>query len=136
GRLYRVAGLQRRGRYLNSAVLTPPFAFAQGVGLAFLNLLRSLRKAGPVPSDSVAAREASEASSLRRFELFHRILKQRLQILAGVGTRILHHIFGRAAGHDLTAAITALRPQIDDPVGGLDDLEIMLDHHHGIAGID
>ena len=36
----------------------------------------------------------------------------------------------------LAAAVAAFRPQVDDPVGGLDHLQIVLDHHHGVAGVD
>jgi len=37
---------------------------------------------------------------------------------------------------DPAAAFAAFRADIDDPVGGLDDLQIMLDHHHGVALVD
>ena len=40
----------------------------------------------------------------------------------------------RGAGdHDLTAAESAFRAQVDDPVGGLDDVEIVLDDDDGVA---
>src|SRR6059036_2928262 len=31
------------------------------------------------------------------------------------------------------AVVAALGPEIDDPVGGLDDVHVVLDDHHGIA---
>src|SRR3546814_43206 len=34
---------------------------------------------------------------------------------------------------DLAALDSAFGAKVDDPVGGLDDVEVMLDHHHGIA---
>ena len=34
---------------------------------------------------------------------------------------------------DVTAVISALRSEIDDVVGGLDDVEVVLDHEHGVA---
>ena len=37
---------------------------------------------------------------------------------------------------DVAAAIAAFRSEIDDPVGVLDDIEIMLNHEHGIAAFD
>src|SRR6185436_17988949 len=39
-------------------------------------------------------------------------------------------------GHDLTTSIATLRPEINDPIRILDDIEIMFDHDHGIAGSD
>ena len=56
--------------------------------------------------------------------------------MPGIGPRLLHHLFGRADGHDLAALVAALGTQVDDPVGGLDDLQIMFDHHHRIALLD
>ena len=42
----------------------------------------------------------------------------------------------RGAGdHDLTAANAAFRAQVDDPVGGLDDVEVVLDDDDGVAVI-
>ena len=42
----------------------------------------------------------------------------------------------RARGHDLAAAGAAFGPQVDDPIGRLDDVQIVLDDQHGVAGID
>ena len=40
----------------------------------------------------------------------------------------------RCAGSDQSpAAVTTLGSEIDDPIGRLDDIEIMFDHHHGIT---
>ena len=35
----------------------------------------------------------------------------------------------------LAAALAALGAQVDDPIGYLDDIQVMLDDHHGVAGI-
>lgn len=43
------------------------------------------------------------------------------------------HILGCAGGHQSSATVTALRAEIDDPVGRLNDVEIVLNHHHGIT---
>ena len=48
----------------------------------------------------------------------------------------LRDVLGRARGHDLAAAVAAFGAEVDDPVGGLDDLEIVLDHDHGVALVD
>ena len=36
----------------------------------------------------------------------------------------------------LPAVDAAARPEVDHPVGGLDDVEVVLDHHHGVALVD
>ncbi len=45
----------------------------------------------------------------------------------------LGHGLGRTLGHDPAAARAPFGPQVHDPVRRLDHVEIMLDHHHGIA---
>ena len=53
--------------------------------------------------------------------------------MPGIAFRILRHFFWRSCGHDLAAAVAAFGAEVDDPIGGFDHLEIMLDHHHGVA---
>ena len=38
-------------------------------------------------------------------------------------------------GHDLAAGFSALRAQVDDPIGAFDHVQVVLDHDHGIAGL-
>ena len=45
----------------------------------------------------------------------------------------LGNVFRCAARDDFTAAVATLRPQIDDPISRLDDIEIVLDHDDGVA---
>ena len=45
-------------------------------------------------------------------------------------------LFRCPSGDDLPTSITAVRPQIDDPVGALDHLEVVLDDGHGVALVD
>ena len=45
----------------------------------------------------------------------------------------LGDLFWSAFGDDLTATVTALGPQIHDPVSGLDYIQVVFDHHHGVA---
>ena len=45
-------------------------------------------------------------------------------------------LFGGADGDDFAAAVSAFGSHVDQPVGGLDDVEVMFDHQHGIAGGD
>jgi len=44
--------------------------------------------------------------------------------------------FCRGAGdHDLTTTDAAFRAEVDDPVGGLDDVEVVFDDDDGVAMI-
>ena len=63
-------------------------------------------------------------------------LEQRLDELAGVAARDLRDLLGRAGRDDLAAGGAALGAEIDDPVGGLDDVEVVLDDEHGVAVVD
>ena len=44
-------------------------------------------------------------------------------------------VFRRAGGNDLPAAGAALGSQVNEPVSGFDDIQIVLDDHHRIATI-
>src|SRR5438270_11374339 len=46
------------------------------------------------------------------------------------------HNFRGAGDHNLPAAVAAFRAEIDQPVGGFYDVEVMLDDKHGAAGLD
>jgi len=45
-------------------------------------------------------------------------------------------LFGRALRDDAAAAFAAFRAEVDDPVGLLDDVEIVLDDQDGVAERD
>ncbi len=47
--------------------------------------------------------------------------------LPGIGAIVHGHFCGRAGADDLTTPITTLGPEINDPVGRTDDVEIVLD---------
>ena len=47
-----------------------------------------------------------------------------------------HDVFRRAGGHDVAALVARLGPHVDDPVGRLDHVQIVLDHHHRVAQVD
>ncbi len=55
------------------------------------------------------------------------------QHLAGVGMLGGGDLLGGADGHDAAAGLAPLGPEVDDPVGPLDDLHVVLDDQHGIA---
>ena len=48
----------------------------------------------------------------------------------------LHHLGRRADAHDLSARISAFRPEIDQPVRRSDDVEIVLDDQQRVARRD
>ena len=48
---------------------------------------------------------------------------------AGVGLRVAGDLLGRAGGDDFAALVAAFGAEVDQPVGGLDDVEIVLDDH-------
>ena len=49
---------------------------------------------------------------------------------------MLGHLLGRSLGDDLAAAVAAFGTEVDNPVGRLDDIEIVLDHNDRVAQID
>ena len=55
------------------------------------------------------------------------------QDLACVGFLVSRDLLWCALGHDAAAAVAALRAEIDDPVGLLDDVKVVLDHQDSVA---
>ena len=55
---------------------------------------------------------------------------------AGVGIRTGGQLLRRAARHNPPAAVAALGPQVDDPVGRLDHVQVVFDDQHRVAGVD
>ena len=55
--------------------------------------------------------------------------------MTGVRAVAGRHRLRRAGNDNLPSASAALGAHIDDPVGGLDHIEIVFDHDHGVAGI-
>ena len=55
--------------------------------------------------------------------------------LSRVRARGLGDRLGRPLGDDLTALLAALGPEVDDVVGLLDHVEVMLDHQHRVARV-
>ena len=63
-------------------------------------------------------------------------LQQGLEELACVAGRALGHFLRCAGDHYLAAPVTALRPEVDQPVGSLYHIEVVLDDDHRIALFD
>jgi len=64
------------------------------------------------------------------------LVEQRRKVLRGIGPFGLHDLFRRTFGNDLPAPHAAFGPEVDDPVGRLDHIEVVFDHHDRIALID
>ena len=60
--------------------------------------------------------------------------QHRGQVSAGVAGRASGDGFGRALRDDLAAGLAAFRAEINDPIGGLDDVQVVLDDDEGVAG--
>src|SRR5471030_2666237 len=61
------------------------------------------------------------------------LFQQRSQIFAGHAGRVGGDVFWRAGGDDLPAARAAFGAEVDDPVGRLDDVEVVLDDDQRVA---
>ena len=83
----------------------------------------------------VAARQPRARRGARR-SLARPSSQEVLEVLAGVGGGDLRDGLGRPLGHELPAGVSALGPEVQDPVGALDHVEVVLDHEHGVAGVD
>jgi hypothetical protein len=55
---------------------------------------------------------------------------------AGVGLIVAGHLFGRASGDDFAALIAAFWAEIDEPIGGLDDVEIVFNDEERRTGFE
>ena len=66
---------------------------------------------------------------MRRSELLPEHRRQELPRVA-VG-RLGHHL-GRSFDDHHPTSIASLGPEVDDPVGGLDDVEVVLDDEHRV----
>ena len=60
------------------------------------------------------------------------LLKER----TGITTGNLGDVLGSSVRHDRAAAVAALGTHIDDTVSRLDDIKVVLDDKHGVAGVD
>src|SRR5205085_5788631 len=60
----------------------------------------------------------------------------RLECLSGVRRLARGDFFRRPFRDHPPAAGAALRPQVNDPVGRLDNVQVVLDHDHGVARLD
>src|SRR5258708_18598191 len=64
------------------------------------------------------------------------LLEKCLEVLAGVALRNRGDILGSPGGDDRASASPALGAEVDDPVSGLDDVEVVLDDEYRVAAPD
>ena len=57
------------------------------------------------------------------------------EVLGGVALSVLDDLFGCAGGNDFSAGVAAFGTKVNDIIGHLDHVQIMLDHNDGIAQI-
>src|SRR5262245_5775600 len=71
----------------------------------------------------------------RRVRVSTRAAEHPAQVLAGVALLDPGDLLGRAGGDDAPAALAAFGPEVDDPVGALDDVEVVLDDDKRVARV-
>src|ERR1700730_8197450 len=62
-------------------------------------------------------------------------VEELLQELAGVARLALRDLLGRAGRHHHAATGAAVGTEVDHPVRGLDDVQVVLDHDDGVAAL-
>lgn len=61
--------------------------------------------------------------------------QHRLQVLPRVAFLGFGYVFGGACGNNSAAAVAAFGAEVDDPVGRLDDFEVVLDDDDGVTRV-
>src|SRR5262245_7354842 len=62
--------------------------------------------------------------------------QDRPEVLTRVGTLDLGELLWRPGGDDGSAVLPALRPEVDDVVGGLDNVEVVLDDEQRVPCLE
>jgi hypothetical protein len=70
---------------------------------------------------------------MQRFARFRKNLPQKF---ARVRTLRLCDLLRSSNSDHISACVSGLRPEIDNPVSTLDHFEVVLDHHDGMTAID
>ena len=64
------------------------------------------------------------------------VVQHARQEFSGIGLGVTSDLFGRSRSDNAAAPFAALRTEVNQPVGGLDDVEIVFDQKHGSAALD
>ena len=113
------------GRNPDPPLQCPPFSGARPSRT--VEPARRARRAQAAAGDALAARRRALAR-LRR--------DQAGEEGARGGLRLGRDLLGRARGDQVAALLAALRAHVEQPVGGLDHVEVVLDHDDGVALVD
>ncbi|KAG1166331.1 hypothetical protein G6F35_018255 [Rhizopus arrhizus] len=62
--------------------------------------------------------------------------QQLAQVLPGMAGLCGRDIFRRALRHHITATVAAFRTHVDQPIGRLDDVQVVFDDEDGVAAVD
>ena len=62
--------------------------------------------------------------------------EQRRQERAGIALRACRNLLWRTRDHDSSATVATLWTHIDQTIGNLDDIKVVLNHQHRVARID
>src|ERR671930_319330 len=85
----------------------------------------------PAPSQTTTVWGVSSSRQQPEPEIANRLSSSRTEMFPAVP-----HVSRRAPTRQPAALLAAFGPHVDDPVGGLDDVEIVLDHDDGVALVD
>src|SRR5579872_2980052 len=61
--------------------------------------------------------------------------EQSLEKVTGKGLFVLGYVFRCSLRDNLTTGVASLWPQVNQPVGALDDIQVVFNHHNRIASI-
>src|SRR5438876_987803 len=81
------------------------------------------------------AKTCSASSDLLFDQRRSRVLQPWLEVLAGVAAFDLNDVLRRACGDHAAATVAAFGAHVDQPVGALDHVEVVLDHHDRVAEV-
>src|SRR5207247_10036426 len=66
----------------------------------------------------------------------HAVRKIRRKVLPRIRDRMLDQFLRRTRGDHVPSRVAALWSQVDDPVGGLEHVQVVLDDQHAASGVD
>src|SRR5690606_27036214 len=66
---------------------------------------------------------------------FRGTLQQGFEESTGMGFGYFTYRFGSSLSNDLSTTAAAFRSKINDPICSFDDIQVVFDHHHGIASV-
>src|SRR6186713_1199142 len=94
--------------------------------------------AANAPGDGICVATAatpSDWTKCRRVICFSLHAETRLEIAAGMRRRALRNLLRRAGDDDSSAGVAAFGPEVDDVVGGFDDVHVVLDQQYGVPRV-